>query len=122
MAMSTVFKPSFESTIGDPKGPAREAAKQAVASAASVRDVAERLNFFDNWTDDLAAEGRAVFDALPPEVDRQILEALSGAFERGETITVGWEEDPVISVAVSESAPGGGVHILLHAPDGQELL
>jgi hypothetical protein len=122
MASFTAFKPLFESAIGDPEGRVRGSAHTAVSSAESVRDAAERLNLFDDLTEDQASETRAVFDALPPEVDRQILEALSGALERGAAITVGWQEDPVISAEVSETTPGGGVHILLHCPDGREFL
>jgi hypothetical protein len=100
----------------------QELARAAVENASSVREVAETVNLFDDMSEELAAEGRAVFDGLPPEVHREILDALRSGLDRRVAITVEWEERADIGVQISHHPTSGAVHIVLECPDGQEFL
>ncbi len=48
--------------------------------------------FLDDIDGQFCAEARAVLDALPPEVDRVILDALGDALDAGVPVEVRWEE------------------------------
>jgi hypothetical protein len=97
-------------------------ARAAVEHATSIGGVAEEVHLFDDLSEELAAEGRAVFNGLPPEVDREILDAVRGGLERRVPITVAWDERADIAVKISHHPTNGAVHIVLECPDGQEFL
>jgi hypothetical protein len=122
MAVIIVWRPILRRFLEDPEGEERVVIVEAVNGATSVKDAAERANLFDELNESHAAEARAVLDALPPEVDSQILDALKSGVERGVPISLEWQEHPEILADVSEVAETGGVHILVRTPNGGDFL
>jgi hypothetical protein len=122
MAVLDVWRPIFRRFLEDPDGEERVVIVEAVSGATSVRDAVERANLFDTLSEAHAAEGRAVLEALPPEVDTQILEALKDGINRGVPMSFDWREHADISAEISEIAESRGVHILVRSPDGAEFV
>ena len=96
------------------------AAETAVRGAASVRAALETVGAFDALTSTEAAKARAELDALPRSVDKDIRDALKGAFGRSAAAEIAWVDDPSIAVQVTEDA-AGVTHIEIHAPTGMNL-
>jgi hypothetical protein len=97
------------------------AVREAIAGHAGVRAALDASGLLDGIDLEFAAEARAVLDALPPEVDRVILDALGDALDAGVPVEVRWEEaerDGDISVRVS-THDDGLVRITLVTPDGR---
>jgi hypothetical protein len=97
------------------------AVQEAIAGHTRVRAALDASAILDGLDAEFAAEARAVLDALPPEVDRVILDAIGDALDAGVPVEVEWEEtarEGGISVRVS-TEDGGLVRITLVTPDGR---
>lgn len=98
-----------------------DSVQEAITSHTGVRAALEASAILDDIEAEFAAEARAVLDALPPEVDRVILDAIGDALNAGLPVEVEWEEaapDGGISVRVSTD-DDGLVRITLITPDGR---
>jgi hypothetical protein len=99
------------------------AVQEAIAGHTAVRAALDASGLLDGIDAEFAVEARAVLDALPPEVDRVILDAVRDALDAGLPVEVEWEEaarDGGISVRVSTD-DGGLVRITLVTPDGRNF-
>jgi hypothetical protein len=97
----------------------------AVQTSGTVREAIVAVGGIDNLDDDaLVAEANAVLDALPAEVDRQIMDALASAFARELPIHLSWELGDSFAVRITEEPHEGDtrVHIVFVSPDGRTLL
>jgi hypothetical protein len=109
--------------LGGTDSGAYQAVAAAAASAGSVRELVEAVSGLDGLPDDIQREVRAVFDALPPDVDRGLLNSLRSALERGDPVEVAWEEipqDQAISHRVEQRSEGGA-RIVLLTPHGRHF-
>jgi hypothetical protein len=122
MVIGLMWFPKLNQMLADYDGGGRTNIRGAVEGATSVRNAVERANLFETMEGDGAVEAGAVIDALPPEADRQILAALSDAFERDVPITFEWQPHADISVEVTPGEAPNEVHVILHSPPGQDFM
>ncbi len=95
--------------------------REAIAGQPGVRAALEASGLLEDIEAEFAAEARAVLDALPPDVDRVILDAILDALDAGLPVEVRWEEaapDTDISVRIT-TEDEGLVRITLVTPDGR---
>jgi hypothetical protein len=97
-------------------------ARAALAGAGSVREAVDAAGLLGDQPADVQADARAELDALPADVDRQILESLRGALDRGAPIEVRWTEvEAGTPISHQASETGGVVHIEIVAPHGRHF-
>ena len=121
MAAALILSP-LNRLLGSPDAQDYGLARAAAGGAGSVREAVEAVGVLDQLPEDVRADARAELDALPPDVDRQILESLRGAFDRGSPIELTWSEvgaGTPISHNMTEAA--GRVRIEIVAPDGRHF-
>jgi hypothetical protein len=94
--------------------------QEAIAGHTRVHGALDASGILDAIDAEFAAEARAVLDALPPEVDRVILDALGDALDAGSPVEVEWEESAREGgISVRVSTDDALVRITLVTPDGR---
>jgi hypothetical protein len=121
MPAGFLVAPILNQFFADLDSDARVMAGDALNEVSSVRDAVERLSLLEELEEDMAAEARAVFAALPPEVDRQILDAVRDGLDRRVPLTFEWQENTDIRAEIVPADGTGGVHIILRTPPGREF-
>lgn len=107
--------------VNDAIAQSPSAVREAIEGQPGVRAALDTSGILDGVSPEFADEARAVLDALPPEVDRVILDAIRDALDAGVRAEVHWEEaqpDAGISVRVVVE-DDRLVRIVLVTPDGR---
>jgi hypothetical protein len=124
MAMAVILEP-LNVTLAHPDRQEYVDAEAVVAEATSCREAVEQLGVLTAFPPDVAREADAVFAAMPPQVDRGILDALRAGFGRQSPMALHWDRDtsegePTIAHRVDDQ--GDWIHVFVTAPDGRQFL